>query len=54
MAVSERAAKQVRRIALIGNFPPRLCGIATFTHDLHQALSIAFPDLALDVYAMQE
>ncbi len=28
----------VRHIALIGNFPPRRCGIATFTADLHDAL----------------
>ena len=25
-------------IALIGNFPPRKCGIATFTHDLYEGL----------------
>jgi len=27
------------RIAFLGNFPPRLCGIATFTNDLSEAVS---------------
>lgn len=26
------------KIAIIGTYPPRLCGIATFTHDLYHAL----------------
>lgn len=33
-----------RRIAFLGDFPPRLCGIATFTHDLSEAVSLAAPD----------
>ncbi len=44
----------MKRVALIGNFPPRLCGIATFTRDVHAALTGAFPDLAVDVYAMTD
>jgi len=44
----------VHRIALVGNNPPRLCGIATFTADLHRALRTAFPETAVDVYAMNE
>jgi glycosyltransferase involved in cell wall biosynthesis len=44
----------LRRIALIGNSPPRLCGIATFTRDVHDALSAAFPEIAIDVYAMND
>jgi len=31
------------RIAFLGDFVPRMCGIATFTHDLHQAISGAAP-----------
>ena len=31
------------RIAFLGNFLPRLCGIATFTHDLCEAVSAAAP-----------
>ncbi|RZI56565.1 MAG: glycosyl transferase family 1, partial [Zymomonas sp.] len=41
-----------RRIALLGNYPPRLCGIATFTFDVHAALSAA--GAAVDVYAMND
>ncbi|SDD66651.1 Glycosyltransferase involved in cell wall bisynthesis [Sphingomonas sp. YR710] len=44
----------MKRIALIGNFPPRLCGIATFTRDVQAALTGAFPDLAVDAYAMTD
>lgn len=44
----------MKRIALIGNFPPRLCGIATFTRDVHAALTSAFPALAVDAYAMTD
>ncbi|MDA3961522.1 MAG: glycosyltransferase family 4 protein [Planctomycetota bacterium] len=31
------------RIAFLGGFPPRLCGIATFTHDLCEAVAHAAP-----------
>jgi glycosyltransferase involved in cell wall biosynthesis len=41
-------------VALIGNFPPRQCGIATFTGDVHAALSAEYPDMAIDVYAMND
>lgn len=46
--------KSLRRIAVIGNFPPRLCGIATFTRDVRNALTGTFPNVAVDVYAMDE
>ena len=42
------------RIALIGNFLPRLCGIATFTFDVHAAFAERFGDVAIDVYAMND
>jgi len=45
---------QVRRIALIGNHSPRRCGIATFTSDIHLALRARYPDVAIDVYAMDD
>ncbi|MEI7912424.1 MAG: glycosyltransferase family 4 protein [Verrucomicrobiota bacterium] len=32
------------RIAFLGNYLPRLCGIATFTHDLCEAVAGAAPD----------
>jgi glycosyltransferase involved in cell wall biosynthesis len=31
------------RIAFLGDYPPRLCGIATFTHDLCEAVANAAP-----------
>lgn len=40
------------RLALIGGFLPRRCGIATFTTDVHAALRTLAPDMAIDVYAM--
>jgi len=42
----------IQRVAFIGNHLPRRCGIATFTHDLHRAVSIARPDLETGVVAM--
>lgn len=44
----------IARLALIGNFLPRLCGIATFTTDVFTALLASFPDIAVDVYAMDD
>ncbi|WP_375398324.1 glycosyltransferase [uncultured Sphingomonas sp.] len=44
----------VKRIALIGNFLPRQCGLATYTTDTYFALADRFPDLAVDVYAMDD
>lgn len=32
-----------RRVAFLGNYLPRLCGIATFTHDLAEAVAAAAP-----------
>lgn len=48
------AAKPVPavRMALIGGYTPRRCGIATFTADIYASLRAAAPDLAIDVYAM--
>jgi glycosyltransferase involved in cell wall biosynthesis len=45
---------EVRSIALIGNFPPRRCGIATFTADVYAALHEARPDNRCDVYALTD
>jgi glycosyltransferase involved in cell wall biosynthesis len=41
-----------RHIFLLGNFPPRRCGIATFTHDVHAALTAAYPTARIEVAAM--
>ena len=32
-----------QRIAFLGDYLPRLCGIATFTHDLSEAVAGAAP-----------
>jgi len=44
--------KPIQRVAFIGNHLPRRCGIATFTHDLRRAVSMARPDLETGVVAM--
>jgi hypothetical protein len=46
--------KSLQRVAFIGNYLPRRCGIATFTHDLHQAVAAARPDLETCVVAMTD
>jgi glycosyltransferase involved in cell wall biosynthesis len=44
----------VRSIALIGNYPPRRCGIATFTADVRQALKQSRPEASCEVYALTD
>ena len=46
--------QDVTHIALVGNFLPRKCGIATFTTDTYTALKRRFPDMSVDVYAMDD
>ncbi|MET0375215.1 MAG: glycosyltransferase family 4 protein, partial [Rhizorhabdus sp.] len=48
------SARRINHVAIIGNHPPRRCGIATFTDDVRQALTAARSDLRADVYAMDE
>ncbi|MBN8808154.1 MAG: glycosyltransferase family 4 protein [Sphingomonas sp.] len=45
---------RTRHIALIGNFLPRQCGIATYTTDTYYALTDRFPGMQVDVYAMND
>ena len=40
------------KVALIGTFGPRKCGIATFTGDVRDALLAADPAMVIDVYAL--
>jgi glycosyltransferase involved in cell wall biosynthesis len=44
----------LRRIAVIGNSLPRRCGIATFTTDLHRAISNSQPSLQARIVAMTD
>lgn len=41
------------RLALIGTFAPRQCGIATFTTDIRDQLALHNPEVRLDVYALE-
>lgn len=40
------------RVAAIGTYPPRRCGIATFTSDLVDSLKAADPGMSIDIFAM--
>ncbi len=44
----------VRKIALVGSFPPRRCGIATFTADVASSLTAAQPSVSCEVIAVQD
>ncbi|MDZ4775763.1 MAG: glycosyltransferase family 4 protein [Alphaproteobacteria bacterium] len=52
IVIGPKATK--RHVALIGNFPPRRCGIATFTEDLYRALLDFGRVGSCDIYAMIE
>ena len=49
-----QAAPSLRRVALLGNFPPRRCGIATFSADLRASFETLPPAVrpGVDVFAM--
>ncbi|MDB5695108.1 MAG: glycosyl transferase family 1 [Sphingomonas bacterium] len=49
-----QATGEISKLALIGNFLPRQCGLATFTTDVFEAMRARFPDIAIDVYAMDD
>src|SRR5512147_715530 len=53
-SVAQTDKSALRAITLIGNFPPRRCGIAAFTADLFQALKGAHPSLTCEVIAMND
>ncbi|MBI0473931.1 glycosyltransferase [Sphingomonas sp. MA1305] len=48
------AIGSIKHLAMIGNFLPRQCGLATFTTDVWQAMRDRFPDVKVDVYAMDD
>jgi glycosyltransferase involved in cell wall biosynthesis len=52
---SQRAEPALsRRIALVGTFTPRKCGIATFTTDVFEKLAEFHSEIAVDVYALDD
>jgi glycosyltransferase involved in cell wall biosynthesis len=47
-------ARNARKISFLGNFPPRQCGIATFTRDLHQAVALQRPEWSTPVLSVTD
>lgn len=47
-------AGAIRRVAMLGNYLPRQCGIATFTADLSDAIAAELPALDCFVLAMND
>lgn len=50
--LSRGAVGQSRRVALVGGFRPRKCGIATFTTDIFEQLGGHRPDIAFDLHVI--
>ncbi len=48
------SATAIKSIAMIGNYLPRQCGIATFTTDLVESISTAGPDIQCRAVAMND
>ncbi|MFN9620913.1 MAG: glycosyltransferase [Synechococcaceae cyanobacterium] len=46
--------KSERKISFLGNFPPRQCGIATFTRDVRQAVADRRPEWATPVLSVTD
>jgi glycosyltransferase involved in cell wall biosynthesis len=44
----------IRHIALIGNHLPRRCGIATYTTDVAGAIARRYPEIQVDIWAMND
>jgi glycosyltransferase involved in cell wall biosynthesis len=48
------AGVKISQAAIIGNFPPRQCGLATFTRDMYACLKDALPKAQWHVIAMND
>ncbi|RVQ69383.1 glycosyltransferase [Croceicoccus ponticola] len=49
---AERLAQARHKLAVVGTYIPRKCGIATFTGDLVEQLRKYHPEIAIDVHAL--
>jgi len=54
MAPSPVRWQKLKRVALIGTYLPRRCGIATFTSDVFRSLNETYPELDTWVVAMND
>ncbi|GAA2008809.1 glycosyltransferase [Catenulispora subtropica] len=52
LSLPERHPSRKTRVVLVSTYPPRRCGIATFTQDLRNALADVAPDLETRVCAV--
>jgi glycosyltransferase involved in cell wall biosynthesis len=53
-AASRDDMARIGKVAFLGNYLPRRCGIATFTHDLRNAVAAAYPGTKCIVIAMND
>ena len=53
-AIAEAPRQKLKRAAMIGNFPPRKCGIATFTRDTFESLRAALPKTEWNLVVMED
>jgi hypothetical protein len=49
-----RPASEIRKIAFVGDYLPRKCGIATFTHDMYASVVGRFPEAHCSVVPVNE
>ncbi len=51
---AQRNARRVRHVALLGNYPPRRCGLATYTEDSYLALKSHPAAPRVELYVMDD
>ena len=45
---------RLRRLAMVGDYPPRQCGIATFTRDAYASLRARLPEAHWDIIVIND